>query len=169
MSDGRSLWRRKEDLLRQLSEIDEQIEQARKADNHIKRAEDITWTTPEATMGMKGRHKIGLLISPEFGYNCYTLRSFMIEMPPKTSEGPYHTHGEAIKYYLSGKGRENIGSKTYEVKAGDACLIPANIWHGTDNPYDEPFKFVAVAQASGLPIPVPVIRKIREDLRTTPV
>ena len=35
---------------------------------------------------------------------------------------------------------------------GDFVFIPANVWHGTQNPYDEPLRFYAVAMQPGNPV-----------------
>ncbi len=77
-------------------------------------------------------------------------------------------HGEAIKYYLSGRGVEVIGGNRYEVEPGDLCFIPHHVWHGTQNPGPEPLRFLAVVQQVGTPLQVPIVFRIREDLREEP-
>lgn len=89
------------------------------------------------------------IISPELGFDVYNFHVFFIARKPKTEEGLYHTHGDAVKYYVRGRGYELIGDKTFEVKAGDFLHVPANIWHGTQNPYDEPLCFLAAQQYPG--------------------
>ena len=50
-----------------------------------------------------------------------------------------------------------IGDKRFDVEAGDLVLIPANEWHGTENPSDEAMVVYAVAQREGLYLQKPVI------------
>lgn len=93
--------------------------------------------------------KVWRSISPELGFDVHTMYSFIAEIPPRTEGGRYHRHGEAIKYYLSGRAVELVGDEEYQVGPGDFIFIPANTWHGTQNPYDEPVRFLAVAQLPG--------------------
>ncbi|MBI4523212.1 MAG: cupin domain-containing protein [Deltaproteobacteria bacterium] len=90
-----------------------------------------------------------LIISPEVGFDIYNLHVFLVGRQPKTEQGRYHTHGDAVKYYLRGRGYEFIGDQRFEVKAGDFLHVPANIWHGTQNPNDEPLCFLAAQQYPG--------------------
>jgi len=90
-----------------------------------------------------------VIISPELGFDIYNLHVFFIGRQPKTEQGLYHTHGDAVKYYLRGRGYEFIGDQRFEVKAGDFLHVPANIWHGTQNPNDEPLCFLAAQQYPG--------------------
>jgi mannose-6-phosphate isomerase-like protein (cupin superfamily) len=70
-----------------------------------------------------------------------------------------------LKLYAQGRGRELIGGKEYDVEAGDLVFIPANTWHGSQNPStDEPLRFFAVTQGRRTPLAVQVPFKIRTDL-----
>jgi mannose-6-phosphate isomerase-like protein (cupin superfamily) len=89
------------------------------------------------------------LISPTHGFPIHNFYSFLVQVPPKFRQESYHIHGEAIKLYTRGKGIEHIGDQTFEVTAGDAILIPANEWHGTENPYDEPIEFYGTQMLDG--------------------
>ncbi len=143
-----SLWRRKHQLIQELAEIEEIINKERAQDRHIMKKADIKWTERHQ-MGMvsEGR-RMAPVMSPRLGFDCHNFVVFMSERPPGENLGAYHTHGEAIKYYLSGSGVELIGDKKYEVEAGDVCFIPANTWHGTQNPNKEPLTFLAVVMDS---------------------
>ena len=99
-----------------------------------------------------GNHAV---IAPELGFDIYNIHLFVAGPPPKVEAGRYHTHGDALKFYLRGRGYEFIGDQRFEVKAGDFLHVPANIWHGTQNPYDEPLRFYAVAQQPGNPVQMP--------------
>jgi quercetin dioxygenase-like cupin family protein len=155
------------EILLQLTKIDEELNRRRQADRHLFRAEDLKWTPIKSMTRMAGMKKDVMaaeMISPYNGFNTYNLRSIMLEVPPKTSEGRYHMHAEAIKYYLSGRALEMVGDKEYEVKAGDAVYIPANEWHGTQNNYDQPVKIFVTGMFSGTSLQRPALYKIREDL-----
>jgi mannose-6-phosphate isomerase-like protein (cupin superfamily) len=74
----------------------------------------------------------------------------------------YHTHGDAVKYYIAGHGVEVIGDQRFEVTAGDFMHVPANVWHGTENPSDEPLVFLAAQQFPGTfrQVPTPFIHEV---------
>lgn len=93
-----------------------------------------------------GNHAV---IAPELGFDIYNIHLFVAGPQPKVEQGLYHTHGDAVKFYLRGRGYEIIGDQRFEVKAGDFLHVPANIWHGTQNPYDEPLRFLAAQQYPG--------------------
>lgn len=102
----------------------------------------------EAQVG-QGDFELHRIISPELGFDVYNFHIFHGGMRPRTERGRYHTHGDAVKYYLSGRGFELVGDKRFEVKRGDFMHIPANTWHGTQNPHDEPLRFLAWQQFPG--------------------
>ena len=85
----------------------------------------------------------------------HTFRVFKRQIAGRDTDGAFHTHGDAVKYYLEGKGKEIIGDEEIEVEPGDLAFIPANVWHGTENTGDEPLVFVAFHQIPGTQLPVP--------------
>jgi len=89
------------------------------------------------------------LVSPAFGFGIRAFEVFRLSIPPNTSKGRYHVHGDAVKYYLSGHGVELVGDDEYEVGPGDFIHLPAGVWHGTQNPNDEPIEVLAVQQWPG--------------------
>jgi len=152
--------------------LQEALSSRRAEDRHVVKAKDWVWKTSGETIGLqfKKTHQVAYLIAPELGFNVYNFHAFVVEIPPGGQEGAYHSHGEAVKFYLKGRGREIIGDKVYEVEAGDAMFVPADVWHGTQNPYDEAFRFYAVAYTDiGVPLMRSVIFRSRKDLESDEV
>jgi len=87
--------------------------------------------------------KITWLIDRNDGAERYEMRKFW--MGPGGSM-PKHLHPdiEHEQYILSGKMKITLGDEVYEVKEGDAVLIPAGVPHAYANPYDEPVEFICV-------------------------
>jgi quercetin dioxygenase-like cupin family protein len=158
------LHRSRQELLYEVYKIEEELEERRKENKHLIRAEDLQWTVPRKVISMKLQGRVSYLVHPALGFNTYNLFVFQYELPPHYEEGTYHKHQEAIKYYLSGRAREIIGDKTYDVKTGDTIFIPANEWHGTQNPYDEPCRFLAVIMWDNTHIQKPAPFVVRKDL-----
>ena len=103
-----------------------------------------------------------MIIAPELGFDIYNFHVFTSGRDARSDR--YHTHGDAVKYYVRGRGFEVIGGERFEVKVGDFIHVPANTWHGTENPYNEPLVFLAAQQLPGTlrQVPTPFI-----DLRGT--
>jgi len=93
-----------------------------------------------------GRHHI---MSPELGFDIYSFNLFMEHVAPRTEQGQAQTSGDAICYYLSGRGVEVIEGQRIEVKEGDFSCIPAGSRHETLNPYSEPLRFLCWQQIPG--------------------
>jgi mannose-6-phosphate isomerase-like protein (cupin superfamily) len=113
----------------------------------------------EAGLG-QGDLKNRNIISPELGFDIYNLHIFTGGVAPRTEQVRNHVHGDTVKHYLSGKGYEVVGDQRIEVKAGDFVHIPANVWSGgSQNPHDEPLRFLAWQQFPGVfsQIPTPFI------------
>jgi quercetin dioxygenase-like cupin family protein len=137
--------RKRKALVREASKIEQERNKLRDQDRHIMRAEDVVWSEGGFGISLKGSSGRGAsLVAPDLGFNVHNLAATFLEVPPGSEEGLYHVHGEAIKFYLEGEGVECIGDKQYPVKAGDVAFIPANVWHGTNNPGSIPFRFFAV-------------------------
>jgi len=88
-----------------------------------------------------------MIVGPEMGFNIHNLHIFTSGRAGESER--YHTHGDALKYYIKGGGQELIGEERFDVKIGDFCHVPANIWHGTENPHPEPLVFLAAQQFPG--------------------
>jgi len=165
--DGWEIAKARSAILRELAPLELEMERRRKMDKHHTKAKDLDWRQSGVSIGMKAPaiRRGARAVAPELGFNVYNFVAFFLELGAGGTEGAYHSHGEAIKYYVSGRGREIIGDKEYEVEAGDAVFVPANVWHGTQNPYSEPVRFFAIAQGRRAPLAVQVPFKIREDLK----
>ncbi len=152
----------------EIGRIGEELNRRRQEDRHVTLAKDLEWKDVHDILGTIKRNvaRRATLVAPEMGFNVHNFVAFMAEIPPGGQEGAYHMHDEAFKYYLQGKGIEIIGDKKYEVQAGDSVFIPANTWHGTQNPGTEPLRVLAVAHYGlGVPVCVQPIFQTREDLR----
>jgi mannose-6-phosphate isomerase-like protein (cupin superfamily) len=109
-----------------------------------------------ATAGPQQR----MIVGPELGFDIYNFHLFTSGRAAGSDR--YHTHGDAVKYYIAGHGFEVIGDQRFEVKAGDFMHVPANIWHGTENPADEPLVFLAAQQFPGTmrQVPTPFVHAV---------
>ena len=98
-----------------------------------------------------------IIVGPELGFNVHNLHVFTSGRAGGSER--YHTHGDALKYYIKGGGQELIGDDRFDVKVGDFCHVPANIWHGTENPHPEPLVFLAAQQFPGTyrQVPTPFV------------
>ena len=97
------------------------------------------------------------LVAPELGFNIYTLQVSIRIVPPRYQESTVHSHGEAVHYYVAGRGRQMVGDQRLEVKAGDLAFIPAGARHSIANPGNEPLRVLEAEQIPGtyLQIPTP--------------
>lgn len=161
------LSRKRHKLVEEMGRIEEELNRRREVNRHVMRAQEQEWKDIREILGTikEGVARRATVVAPELGFNVHNFAAFLAEIPPGGQEGAYHMHGEAVKYYLRGKGIEIIGDKRYEVQAGDTVFIPANTWHGTQNPGVEPLKILAVAHSGlGVPVCVQPVFKTREDL-----
>lgn len=148
-------------------QIAQALATGRARDRHIIHPDEWDWKV----RGQGGQHKSAQhrnadLISAECGFNAFNMHAFSVELAPGESEGAYHVHGEALKFYLKGVGKEIIGDREYDVEAGDVILVPAHVWHGTQNPYPDTVRFLAFAHAgAGAPMFQQPIFHTREDLQ----
>lgn len=160
------LTRRRHELLTELSLLEEELNKKRAENRCVTTSEDIQWSERSSFgLNFKGKSRRAHLIAPELGLNVHNFHLFIAELPPGSEEGAYHMHGEAAKYYLKGRGIEIIGDTKYEVKAGDTVFIPADTWHGTQNPGPDTLCFLAVTTAGvGVPLVKQTLYKIRKDM-----
>jgi quercetin dioxygenase-like cupin family protein len=146
-----ALYRKRQELLEEIGFLELEFDRRRAEKRLLVKEADLTWFMTNELTPTAAEIKFCPIISPEQGFDIYNFHMFMLEVPPHgdPAKAAYHRHGDAIKYYLSGRALERIGDETFEVEAGDFIHIPANAWHGTVNPYDEPVKILAVQQFPG--------------------
>lgn len=98
-----------------------------------------------------------IIVGPELGFNVHNLHVFTSGRAGGSER--YHTHGDALKHYVKGGGQELIEDARFDVKVGDFCHVPANVWHGTENPNPEPLVFLAAQQFPGTyrQVPTPFV------------
>lgn len=156
-------------LIQECSRLEEELNIRRKQDRHIMRQSELEFSESHVSglrQGSSSKHLTARAVAPELGFNIHNFQAFFDKVPAGSSEGAYHMHGEAIKYYISGRGIEIIGDKTYEVKAGDTVFIPANVWHGTENPGPDPLLFFAITQSMlSVPLCIQPLYRIRPDMK----
>ena len=105
-------------------------------------------------LGLPGRTALEL-VSGEKGARAVTLRlvKIPVPVPGETLRGPHHhSDFEECIYVLSGRGTTHADSGTYELRAGDALLVPPGEKHVTRNTGNEPLLllcFFPVADISG--------------------
>ena len=85
------------------------------------------------------------IVSGEKGARAITLRLVEIPLPApgEALRGPHHhSDFEECIYVLAGQGTTYADSGTYELKAGDALLVPPGEKHVTRNTGSEPLKLL---------------------------
>lgn len=118
----------------------------------------------EAPVADAGPHQ-RMIVGPELGFDIYNFHIFTSGRAAGADR--YHTHGDAVKYYVAGRGYEIIGNQRFEVKVGDWMHVPGNVWHGTENPNEEPLIFLAVQQFPGTlrQVPTPFLHQNAPQLK----
>ncbi len=159
--DHWALGRRYNEFMNSFSRIQDVLAEHRLRDRHLLKQDEWNWLKRRSS-----EHRSANLVAAELGFNMYNIHVFAVELPPGESDGAYHIHGEAVKFYLKGRAKEIIGDREYEVEAGDVILVPAHVWHGTQNVYSEPVSFLAAAHAgAGAPMFRQPVFQTRSDLR----
>lgn len=149
------LYARRQALLGELGDLDLEFEARRSQRRRVVRADELQWQSVSELNPTSQNIELCQIVSPELGFDIFNMHLFRIRIPAHTEGGKYHRHGDAIKYYVSGRAIELIGDERYEVSAGDYVHIPANVYHGTQNPFDEPCEILAVQQFPGTYTQVP--------------
>jgi len=83
------------------------------------------------------------LICREHGAPNFEMRKFILKPGGRI---PKHLHPdmEHIQYVLKGRYKLGIGEEVYDVKPGDAVLIPANTPHWYENPGPQEAEFICI-------------------------
>ena len=162
--DPSELAGRRDEILGHFSRIDKEFDRRRGENRLLVKGDDIQWESASRVHPTQQEgHLLARIISPELGFNIHTFRVFKRQIGGGGIDGAFHTHGDAVKYYLEGKGKEIIDDQEVEVSPGDLAFIPANIWHGTENTGDEPMVFIAFHQIPGTHLPVPASWQYHAD------
>jgi len=155
---------RRDEILGHFSRIDKEFDRRRGENRLLVKGDDIRWESASRVHPTQQEgHLLARIISPELGFNIHTFRVFKRQIGGGGIDGAFHTHGDAVKYYLEGKGKEIIDDQEVEVSPGDLAFIPANIWHGTENTGDDPMVFIAFHQIPGTHLPVPASWQYHAD------
>ena len=155
---------RRDEILNHFSRIDKEFDRRRGESRLLVKGADIHWESASRVHPTQQEgHLLARIISPELGFNIHTFRVFKRQIGGSGIDGAFHPHGDAVKYYLEGKGKEIIDDQEVEVSPGDLAFIPANIWHGTENTGDEPMVFIAFHQIPGTHLPVPASWQYHAD------
>ena len=166
--DAAELYDRRMEMILEFGRLEEELNRRRVQGRHIVRSEDQVWRTKAVMEGMQMKQPVRStsLVAPEQGFDSHNFHAFILEIPRGSQEGAYHTHGEAVKYYLEGEGLEIIGENRYQVKAGDTVFIPAFTWHGTQNTGAGPIRIFAVSHGEvGAPLVKQVIYASKSNNR----
>ncbi len=162
--DPDELAAQRDEILNHFSRIDSEFDRRRGENRLLVKGDDIEWESASRVHPTQQEgHLLARIISPELGFNIHTFRVFKRQIGGGGIDGAFHTHGDAVKYYLEGKGKEIIDDQEVEVSPGDLAFIPANIWHGTENTGDEPMVFIAFHQIPGTHLPVPASWQYHAD------
>ena len=155
---------RRNEILTHFARIDKEFDRRRGENRLLVKGGDLEWeSASQVHPTQQEGHLLARIISPELGFNIHTFRVFKRQIGGGGVDGAFHTHGDAVKYYLEGKGKEIIDDQEVEVSPGDLAFIPANIWHGTENTGDEPMVFIAFHQIPGTHLPVPASWQYHAD------
>jgi mannose-6-phosphate isomerase-like protein (cupin superfamily) len=147
--DATQLYARRQDILGELGHLELEFEKRRAQKRRLVRSDELQWKAASEMNPTKASIQLCQIVSPELGFDILNMHMFRIRIPAHTEGGKYHRHGDAIKYYVRGRAVEMIGDETYEVGPGDYIHIPANVYHGTQNPFDEECEILAVQQFPG--------------------
>ena len=90
------------------------------------------------------------LISAELGFDIYALQVSIREVPAGYRDATFHTHGEAVHYFLSGRGSQKVNDEDLPVEGGDLVFIPLGARHGVTNSSNEPLRYLAAEQTPGV-------------------
>jgi len=162
--DPSELAGRRDEILGHFMRIDQEFDRRRGENKLLVKAEDIQWESASRVHPTQQEgHLLARIISPELGFNIHTFRVFKRQIGGGGIDGAFHTHGDAVKYYLEGKGKEIIDQEEVEVSPGDLAFIPGNVWHGTENTGDEPMVFIAFHQIPGTQLPIPASWQYHAD------
>jgi mannose-6-phosphate isomerase-like protein (cupin superfamily) len=148
--DSATLYSWRQHLLHELGVLDDEFNQRRKAKNYLVPRNEVPWESP-------ADNQTTTLIAPELGFDIHTLQLSVRVVPPGHSDDTFHSHGEAVHYFLSGQGHQIVGDESMAVETGDLVFVPAGTAHGIRNSTGEPMRFLIAEQLPGTYLQRPVI------------
>ena len=155
---------RRDVILGHFGRIDKEFDRRRGENRLLAKGQDIQWESASRVHPTQQEgHLLARIISPELGFNIHTFRVFKRQIGGGGIDGAFHTHGDAVKFYLEGQGKEIIAAQEVAVSPGDLAFIPGNVWHGTENTGDGPMVFIAFHQIPGTHLPVPASWQYHAD------
>ena len=88
-----------------------------------------------------------VVISEKEGWSDHILRVFTIGPGGYT---PRHAHDwEHINYIMKGRGKLRLGDEVHELKEKDFAVVPSNVEHQFENPYDTELEFICIVPNRG--------------------
>lgn len=77
---------------------------------------------------------------------------WIVHVLPGTPGVPHQLTREEVLVALAGRARATVGDVDYELEAGSALIVPAGTDFALANPFDAPFRAVAVLPVGGAAI-----------------
>jgi mannose-6-phosphate isomerase-like protein (cupin superfamily) len=111
---------------------------------------EVPWETP-------ADKQTTTLIAPELGFDIHTLQLSVRVVPPGHIDDTFHSHGEAVHYFLSGQGHQMVRDESIAVETGDLVFVPSGTPHGIRNSTDGPLRVLVAEQLPGTYLQRPVI------------
>lgn len=74
---------------------------------------------------------------------------WIVEIRPGTPGAPHRLTREEVIVCIDGKARATVAGTDYELEAGGAVIVPADTDFALANPYESPFRAVAVLPVGG--------------------
>ena len=106
---------RRDEILSHFVRIDKEFDRRRGENRMLVKGEDIQWESASRVHPTQQEgHLLARIISPELGFNIHTFRVFKRQIGGGGIDGAFHTHGDAVKYYLEGKGKEKIENESWQ-------------------------------------------------------
>jgi mannose-6-phosphate isomerase-like protein (cupin superfamily) len=87
------------------------------------------------------------LAAPSRGANESAV--WIVSVDPRTDGTPHRLTREEVIVALDGRARATLAGVDYDIEAGSAFVVPPEMDFSLANPYEEPFRAVAVLPVGG--------------------
>ena len=74
---------------------------------------------------------------------------WFVRIAPGTAGTPHRLTREEVIVAIEGKARATLGEQSHDLEAGGAIVVPAGADFSLENPYDVPFRAIAVLPVGG--------------------